>query len=184
MTKQKIKEQRYFMKQILLIMVLVAALCGKAEAQTIAGVKNRLSMGDNSVSVVEQSDASATVRAIEQRPKRMKVSGYTILLLSDNSPQAREKAVEARNLFRNSFPDIEVDMYYESPSFYVTAGHYLTKEEAIIELWRFRTLFPKAITQSRTMDIIDFIDDPKPILPPKPIEAVMDIKPSVEQANQ
>lgn len=173
------------MKKILLIMVLVAAaLCGKAEAQTIAGVKNRLSMGDNSVSVVEQSDASATVRAVEQRPKRMKVSGYTILLLSDNSHQAREKAVEARDLFRNSFPGIEVDMYYESPSFYVTAGHYLTKEEAIIELWRFRALFPKAIAQSRTMDIIDFIDDPKPVPPAKPVEAVMGAQQSVEQANQ
>lgn len=174
------------MKKTLFILASVVAvlLCGQTEAQTIAGVKNRLSMGDNPVSVVEQSDASLSVRAIEQRPKRTKVSGYTILLLSDNSHEAREKAVEARDLFRDTFPDIEVEMYYESPSFYVTAGHYLTKEEAIIELWRFRTLFPKAITQSRTMDIIDFIDDPKPILPPKPVEAVMGVNKGVEQANQ
>ena len=48
-------------------------------------------------------------------------------------------------------------MYYESPSFYVTAGRYLTKEEAIIELWRVRSVFPKAISQSREMDIDDFI---------------------------
>ncbi len=152
------------MKKILLIMVLVAAglLGNTAQAQNIAAVKNRLSLGENPVSVTEQSDASATVRAVEQRPKRTKVSGYTILLLSDNSHQAREKAVEARDLFLNTFPDIEVDMYYESPSFYVTAGRYLTKEEAIIELWRFRSVFPKAITQSREMDISDFIITPKP----------------------
>ena len=116
------------------------------------------------MSVTEQSDASATVRAVEQRPKRTKVSGYTILLLSDNSHQAREKAVEARDLFLNTFPNIEVDMYYESPSFYVTAGRYLTKEEAIIELWRFRSIFPKAITQSREMDISDFVIAPKPVV--------------------
>jgi hypothetical protein len=48
-------------------------------------------------------------------------------------------------------------MYYQSPSFYVAAGEYLTKEEAIIEMMRFRTIFPKAITQMREMDITDFI---------------------------
>lgn len=142
--------------------ILLAGLATEAEAQNIAAMKNRLSLGENPVSVTEQSDASATVRAIEQRPKRTKVSGYTILLLADNSHQAREKAVEARDLFLNTFPDIEVEMYYESPSFYVTAGRYLTKEEAIIELWRFRALFPKAITQSREMDILDFVITPKP----------------------
>lgn len=151
------------MKKFLLIMILVAAglLGNTVQAQNIAAVKNRLSLGENPVSITEQNDASATVRAVEQRPKRTKVSGYTILLLSDNSHQAREKAVEARDLFINTFPDIEVEMYYESPSFYVTAGSYLTKEEAIIELWRFRSVFPKAITQSREMDISDFIITPK-----------------------
>ncbi|MBR6760192.1 MAG: hypothetical protein IKM03_07435 [Alistipes sp.] len=154
------------MKKVLLILVLVvAAMWGSdVQAQNIAAVKNRLSLGENAVSVTEQSDASATVRAVEQRPKRTKVSGYTILLLSDNSHQAREKAVEARDLFLNTFPNIEVDMYYESPSFYVTAGRYLTKEEAIIELWRFRSIFPKAITQSREMDISDFVIAPKPVV--------------------
>lgn len=154
------------MKKVLLILVLVvAAMWGSdVQAQNIAAVKNRLSLGENAVSVTEQSDASATVRAVEQRPKRTKVSGYTILLLSDNSHQAREKAVEARDLFLNTFPNIDVDMYYESPSFYVTAGRYLTKEEAIIELWRFRSIFPKAITQSREMDISDFVIAPKPVV--------------------
>lgn len=154
------------MKKIFLILVLamVASWGHDAQAQNIAAVKNRLSLGENAVSVTEQSDASATVRAVEQRPKRTKVSGYTILLLSDNSHQAREKAVEARDLFLNTFPNIDVDMYYESPSFYVTAGRYLTKEEAIIELWRFRSIFPKAITQSREMDISDFVIAPKPVV--------------------
>ena len=129
----------------------------EAEAQSVAGVKSRLAVGENPVTVIEQSDAAATVRAVEQRPKRTKVSGYTILLLSDNTHQARENAVKAKELFQESFPGIEVEMYYESPSFYVTAGSYLTKEEAIIELWRFRSIFPKAIAQNREMDIEKFI---------------------------
>lgn len=129
----------------------------EAEAQNIAGVKSRLAVGENSVTVIEQSDAASAVRAVEQRPKRTKVNGYTILLLSDNSHVARENAVKAKELFEESFPGIAVEMYYQSPSFYVTAGSYLTKEEAIIELWRFRSVFPKAITQSREMEIEDFI---------------------------
>ena len=64
----------------------------------------------------------------ESRAKRTKVNGYTILILSDNSSRARENAVEAKDTFEENFPETEVKMYYETPSFYVTAGSYLTKE--------------------------------------------------------
>ncbi len=67
--------------------------------------------------------------------------------------------MKAKQTFTENFSDVEVKMYYESPSFYVTAGRYLTKEEAIIELWRIRSVFPKAISQSREMDIDDFIKE-------------------------
>lgn len=145
--------------------MLILLSATDAKSQSIAGVKSRLAVGQNQVTVVEQSDAAEAVRAVEQRTKRTKVNGYTILLLSDNSHQARENAVKAKEQFEESFPGIEVEMYYESPSFYVTAGRYLTKEEAIIELWRFRGVFPKAITQSREMDIEDFIVEERATTP-------------------
>ena len=129
-------------------------------AQSLSAMKSRLSVGANKVAVVEQSDVSESVRTVEMRPKRTKVTGYTILILSDNSHTARENANEAKTKFEESFPDTEVKMYYESPSFYVSAGHYLTKEEAIIEMMRFRSVFPKAIAQSREMDIMDFVNRP------------------------
>ena len=66
-----------------------------------------------------------------------------------------------KETFEENFPETKVEMYYESPSFYVTAGRYLTKEEAIIELWRFRSVFPKAITQNRELDITEFIINPE-----------------------
>ena len=136
---------------------LFAVLAVDASAQSVSAMKSRLSVGGNKVTVVEQSDVSESVRQVESRPRRTKVNGYTILLLSDNSSRARENAVEAKEKFEENFPDIEVQMYYQSPSFYVAAGEYLTKEEAIIEMMRFRTIFPKAITQMREMDITDFI---------------------------
>lgn len=145
--------------KLLFLTLLAAASFGacRVHAQEIGGVCSRLAAGRDRVTVTEQDDAAQAVRAVEQRTRRTKVNGYTILILSDNTQKARENATKAKRTFEENFPDIEVKMYYESPSFYVTAGRYLTKEEAIIELWRVRSVFPKAISQSREMDIDDFI---------------------------
>ena len=148
------------MKNILKIAAVAVMIFAvqSVSAQSVAAMKSRLSVGNNKVAIVEQSDVSESVRTVEMRPKRTKVTGYTILILSDNSHTARENAVEAKTKFEENFPDTEVKMYYESPSFYVSAGHYLTKEEAILEMMRFRAIFPKAIAQSREMDIEEFIN--------------------------
>ena len=137
--------------------VIAAVVAFDGSAQNIAAKKSRLATGANGVTVVEQSEVSDAVRSVESRAKRTKVNGYTILILSDNSSRARENAVEAKDTFEENFPETEVKMYYETPSFYVTAGSYLTKEEAIFEMMRFRSVFPKAIAQNREMDITDFI---------------------------
>ena len=151
------------MKNILKIAAVAVMIFAvqSVSAQSVAAMKSRLSVGNNKVAIVEQSDVANSVRTVEARPKRTKVTGYTILILSDNSHTARENAVEAKTKFEENFPDTEVKMYYESPSFYVSAGHYLTKEEAIIEMMRFRAIFPKAIAQSREMDIAEFINRPE-----------------------
>ena len=153
------------MKNILKIAAVAVMIFAvqSVSAQSVAAMKSRLSVGNNKVAIVEQSDVSESVRTVEMRPKRTKVTGYTILILSDNSHTARENAVEAKTKFEENFPDTEVKMYYESPSFYVSAGHYLTKEEAIIEMMRFRAIFPKAIAQSREMDIEEFIIRPEQV---------------------
>ena len=146
--------------KIAAVAVMIFAVQSVA-AQSVSAMKSRLSVGNNKVAIVEQSDVSESVRTVEMRPKRTKVTGYTILILSDNSHTARENAMEAKTKFEENFPETEVKMYYESPSFYVSAGHYLTKEEAIIEMMRFRAIFPKAIAQSREMDIEEFIIRPE-----------------------
>ena len=153
------------MKNILKIAAVAVMIFAvqSVSAQSVSAMKSRLSVGNNKVAIVEQSDVSESVRTVEMRPKRTKVTGYTILILSDNSQTARENAVEAKTKFEENFPDTEVKMYYESPSFYVSAGHYLTKEEAIIEMMRFRAIFPKAIAQSREMDIEEFINRPEEV---------------------
>lgn len=148
------------MKKLILTIVLLGVAM-LTSAQNVAAVKERLAAGVNAVTVTEKGDVEQTVRSVEARPKRTKVNGYTILILSDNSQTARENANKAKQTFEENFPDVKVEMYYQSPSFYVAAGRYLTKEEAILELWRFRTVFPKAIIQSREVDISEFIIRPE-----------------------
>ena len=149
------------MKQFIVTTIILLCAATGVMSQNVAAVKERMATGTNSVTVVEKGDVEQTVRSVEARPKRTKVNGYTILILSDNSQTARENANKAKQTFEETFPDVKVEMYYQSPSFYVAAGRYLTKEEAIIELWRFRTVFPKAITQSREVDISEFIVRPE-----------------------
>ena len=150
-----------FKVMMAVVAALVAGAGQQVVAQQVAGVRSGLAVGANKVTIVEQSDVAQTVRAVEQRKTNTKVNGFTILILSDNSELARENANKAKETFEENFPETKVKMYYESPSFYVSAGSYLTKEEAIIELWRFRSVFPKAITQSRQMDIEEFIIRPE-----------------------
>lgn len=56
---------------------------------------------------------------------------------------------------------MNIDVTYENPWFTVSVGRYLTMEEAIIELGRIRSVFPKAFPRSAEMDIADFIIDPE-----------------------
>ena len=82
------------MKRIILTLaILLCAAVGSA--QNVAAMKSRLAAGANPVTVTEQSDVAQAVRSVEQRPARTKVSGFTILILSDNSQTARENANKA-----------------------------------------------------------------------------------------
>ena len=84
------------MKTLFLTLLAVSSVGAcRVQAQEIGGVRSRLATGSDRVNVVEQSDVAQAVRAVEQRTKRTKVNGYTILILSDNSQKARENAMKA-----------------------------------------------------------------------------------------
>ena len=145
------------------VIILAAAVCAlwgyEGRAQEIAALQRSMAAGSDAVRVTETADAAAAVRAVEQRAKRTKVSGYTIVILFDNSQQARENAVEAKETFEENFEGIDIEVTYENPWFTVSVGRYLTMEEAIIELGRFRSVFPKAFPRNAEMDIADFVID-------------------------
>lgn len=145
------------MKRFLALAVVLIVCSGTLWAQNTGAVKARLKRSPGVVEVYEKPDAAEAVKKVEDRSHHTEVKGYTILLFSDNSSVARENAFSAKESFEKNFKDTKLQIFYESPTFYVTAGSYLTMEEAVIELNRFRQVFPKAIVQSKELELKTFI---------------------------
>jgi hypothetical protein len=152
-----LNKKKNIMKKFLVLAVVLSVCSGTLWAQNHESVKARLKMAPGVVEVYEKPDAAEAVKKVESSSHHTKVKGYTILLFSDNSSVARENAFGAKAAFEKNFSDTKLQIFYESPTFYVTAGSYLTMEEAVVELNRFRQVFPKAIVQSREVDLSSFV---------------------------
>lgn len=86
------------------------------------------------------------------------VAGYRVCIFSDNGPEAREGAFEAKKLFEETFPDVKVYMGYENPYFKVSVGNCLTAEEAIILKGRVSATFPKAFLKNEEIAVSDLVE--------------------------
>ncbi len=133
------------MKRIILILTLLMATVG-VSAQNLDLFRQSLAQSQNGATIVvqEQGDASAAVASATIQTQRSNVRGYRIGIFYDNSQDARERAAEAEQMFRTSFPSIPVYKDYRNPYFIVTVGNCLTQEEATILWGRVKTIFPKA----------------------------------------
>lgn len=146
------------MRRILCIMMAIVALCESANAQFFDWGARTTTPQPGTIRQRISSDAAEAINSVKQQQKRETIRGYTILLYSDIGQLARENAFAAKAHFEHNFPATKVIIFYESPSFYVTAGSYITMEEAVIELNRFRSIFPKAIVQSKEHPLTEFIN--------------------------
>ena len=133
------------MKRIILILTLLVVAMS-AGAQSLDRFRSSLAQSQNGAAIVvnEQGDASLAVESATTQTQRSNVRGYRIGIFYDNSQDARERAAEAEQLFRSSFPSIPVYKDYRNPYFIVTVGNCLTQEEATILWGRVKNLFPKA----------------------------------------
>lgn len=151
------------MKRYMLFMIFAAAfllgISSAAAQNNIESFKRSLaepavdSMGVVSparVDVEEYGNAARVVARAVSEYRNHYITGYRIVFFLDNGADARLKAVEAKDLFDETFGGVRTHMSYETPYFKVSAGDCVTKEEAIILLGRIRTKFPKAfITQEK-----------------------------------
>lgn len=132
-----------------LFLLTITAMCalGTAAAQDIKTYKQQLSRpAENGarVEVREYGDAAAIISNAPAGDQTRKVQGFRVRIFFDNSPNARTAGNETLTKFKELFPDIPADIYYENPYFKVTVGNCRTWDEVNILKGRILGTFDKA----------------------------------------
>lgn len=151
----------------LLALIWMAAGAFTAPAQSLAEFRaslaqpaygiDSLATAPATVHVTEWGDAAEIVARASQRSGRLRFKGWRVCIFSDNGQDAREGALEAKRLFRETFPSTSVYDVYETPYFKVTVGDCLTEEEAIILLEHVKPTFPKAFVKQEQLTLANLL---------------------------
>ncbi len=153
-------------KHILLAAALLVAV-STASAQSLEAFRSRLAVPQTSaeqpdgacVTVTEHDDAAQAVSNASRSGQRNRLRGYRVCIFFDNGPTARADAMAAKELFRQTYPDVAVLWVYDNPYFKVSVGNCLTAEEAIILKGRVSQSFPKAFVKSEELTLSDFAEE-------------------------
>lgn len=141
------------MKRFLVLMI--ALMCATtAMAQSIDALVLSLeerTVAGNKISVVEDSETRAAVSIVEAQRRAKEVSGFRIVIFSNNGQYAGDNAEEVLTKFRESFPHINAYLVYESPYFKVSVGDCLSMEEAQILMAELLPHYPKAYPKRETI---------------------------------
>ncbi|MFI3263057.1 MAG: hypothetical protein R3Y26_09145 [Rikenellaceae bacterium] len=84
------------------------------------------------------------------------IKAYSVRIFFDNSQNARKGSEEAKKLFKKLYPDTYILDEYTAPYFKVTAGKFLTHEEAIILWGNILSDFPNAFVVNNYLPIEEF----------------------------
>lgn len=150
------------MSYLRFILTLAAALiCIEGSAQKIETMRNNLSsrtIDGSYVRVTEDSSVKEAVTTVEQQKRANHVSGFRIVIFSNNGQYAGDNAKQVLNNFRNSFPHINAYLVYESPYFKVSVGDCLTMEEAQILMAELLGQYPKAFPKREDIKLSNLQD--------------------------
>ena len=128
-----------------------------ANAQKYQEIKQRLFRPDSAtkarINIVEHGLAGQAIARINDQHHATKMRGYKVRIFFDNGQNARTQANAILSRFKESFPEIPVNLSYENPYFKVTAGNCLSSEEAIILWGRIKNQFDKAFVIMEDIDI-------------------------------
>ena len=140
--------------QRFMVMVVALFTSATAMAQSVEGVVDGLSMRTdrgNRVFVLEDEDTRDAVRVVEMQRRQGVVSGFRIVIFSDNGQYAGDNAEKVLNSFREAFPHINAYLVYESPYFKVSVGDCLSMEEAQILMAELAPSYPKAFPKRESI---------------------------------
>lgn len=99
------------------------------------------------------------------------IRAYRIRIYFDNSQNARSGSEETVMKFKELYPSTPTFTEYTAPYFKVTAGNFLTREEAIILWGKIINIFPNAFVVGETIPLSEFtacsvLDATRPSLEP------------------
>ena len=142
------------MRYILCIVALCATLC--ASAQSVDRVKQGLlktSIEGRSVNVMDDEGTRSAVRAVEAQRRKGEVSGFRIVIFSNNGQYASDNADNVLREFKSLYPHINAYLVYESPYFKVSVGDCLSMEEAQILMAKILPNYPKAFPRRESIKL-------------------------------
>ncbi|MFI3268366.1 MAG: hypothetical protein R3Y51_06590 [Rikenellaceae bacterium] len=84
------------------------------------------------------------------------IKAYSVRIFFDNSQDARSGSEKAKKKFKELYPDTYVFDEYTAPYFKVTAGKFLTHEEAIILWGNILSEFPNAFVVNNYLPLSEF----------------------------
>lgn len=93
------------------------------------------------------------VRNADRSSGRTHIMAYRVRLFSDNSQNARANAYAAAEQFRVAYPGVVVEVSYEVPYFWVTAGNFTDHADAVALRGKALLQFPKAVVARQEVPI-------------------------------
>lgn len=151
--------------------IFMVALCFgfSAQAQNVEqfrrGLLNATESG-GSVVVLEGDGVYDAVSAVESQRRKSEVSGFRVVIFSDNSQYAGDIADTVLTSFRELYPRVNAYLVYESPYFKVSVGDCLSMEEAQILMARIQGDYPKAFPRRESVKLEALTTPLNPIVEP------------------
>ena len=143
---------------VIIVMLMTSALYVGVEAQSIDEVIDGLaqrSIDGVHVRVLEDASAREAVEAVEAQRRITQVSGFRVVIFSDNGQYAGDNAQMVLKEFEEAFPHINAYLVYESPYFKISVGDCLSMEEAQMLMAQLVGRYPKAFPKREDIKLDD-----------------------------
>lgn len=128
------------MRKILYTIIVIFICSGTISAQETRSIVDEINMskgGQGNVKVYQDETISNVLgkyRATDLSKgdgNYVKVMGYRIQVYSGNNQSVSKSEAESKaSIVRKDFPEMEVTISYQAPTWLVRAGNFLTQEEA------------------------------------------------------
>lgn len=143
---------------LLFVAVIVSATAMAQSVDAMVESLSRRTISGSHVRVVEDSDTRNAVSVVESKQRTKVVSGFRIVIFSDNGQYAGDNAQAELESFRSKFPHLNAYLVYESPYFKVSVGDCLSMEEAQILMAQLTPHYPKAFPKRENIRFEELYD--------------------------